>query len=536
MAKKLRHREGEQKSFFGIWKALVTQINFNNKTNLNSLIMKKKFLFKILLFLSLKVFSQNTDIRPTSINYPILNTNAILALTPSDGLRAGTTVYNSELQTLVIYDGCEWAIINKDYTTNQNPIQELTSPISQNNSQFGSAIEAKGKILVIGASHTDIGANIDQGAAYVYRKLGCFWQYYGTLANGAPSAGEHFGKSVDINNSSISNRLIIAIAGDQHINTYSIDIDNNGDPISPINVEQTIPNTYSRPILYVKVGNQNLSDEIIITYGEKFSPSFTTTNTWSDCNSTNANTSKISVFSRVSNSGSAYSLFANTPTNNMFSVGLSIPHVSVGRRLIYAEASCNYWSIANTSPVINKVNYNPSPAGYVFIPQTNSLPNSSIIPTLDLDYNGTYSQLAIGDLYGRNKQIKILTISRLGQIDKEESIKEPNVWECLGLTPTSCTNGTAIDADYYASTLSISNNMLIVGAPNSFLNFTLGQGWKGNGVIYIYKRSGAWGLHKIIKGQTDEGIGAAVASTDKNYFYSSIIKNSYQGSVYVGEW
>jgi FG-GAP repeat len=491
---------------------------------------------KILFILSLLIIktsflqAQTTDIRPNNVNYPILTTAGILALNASDGLRQGTTVYNSELKKLVIYDGCEWSMIESNYVSGQNPHQELVAPVGQNNSNFGSSMEIHEKILVVGANSMDVGANVDQGEVYVYRKNGCFWQYFATLPDAGGTAGNQFGLSVDIKPYIYTNdQLLIAVAGTQRARTYILTFNpSTGDPIG-IATDQLIVNSHTTPFQYIKVGNQPLDDELVITHGNQWSINYINTNTYLQCNSATSPNNKIVIYRRISGS---YSVYYTTGLDNIFSQGVTIPNVSVGRRVFYAKNSCNYWSSTpGTYNTLNRLDYSPSPG---YIPYGGPLPNISIFPFLDLDYNGKYSQIAIGDRYGRNKSIKILTVSLRGTIESEENILESNVYECLGFTPTTCINGSVIDADYYGSTLSISNNKLIVGAPFTELGSMFSVNQKG--AIYIYKKKGVWGLEKIITGISGQGIGNFVASTDKNYVYSQTNFNTGQGKVYVGEW
>lgn len=58
-------------------------------------------------------FGQNTDIRPDLVSFPTKTTAGMNALTISDGLREGSTVYNSDFKTLAFFDGCQWQKVKK---------------------------------------------------------------------------------------------------------------------------------------------------------------------------------------------------------------------------------------------------------------------------------------------------------------------------------------------------------------------------------------------------------------------------------------
>ncbi len=501
-------------------------ININFKKNIT-----KIYIF-IIAFLLKSTFgyTQTTDIRPNAINYPILSTTSILALTTTgDGLRQGTTVYNSDLKTLVIYDGCDWAILDKNYITDQNQHQELLAPVPQNGANFGNSIEILDNVMVIGANLMDVGANIDQGEAYIYRKNGCFWQYFVTLGNPGGGTGDNFGLSVDIQKrGNTANQLLIAVTGIQNARTYVMTIDSNGNPLT-ITTDQLITNSYTTPFKYIKIGNQFNDDEINITHGTSVFIKFTNPTSYSSCNSSSPN-NKIVIYRRVAG---VYTIYHNSSLSNVFSHAVTIPSPLLGRFVFYGQTSCNYW--AGGPGTFNKIeklqytgsNYNAN-VGPLF-------PNESVLPFLDIDNSRRYSQLAIGDMLGRNRIIKILTMTVTGRIEKEENIIESNVYECLGLSG-SCSNGVGgiLDSDFYGSTLSISGDKLIVGAP--FSDYSFAGPFNGTGKIYIYKKRGVWALEKILSGISGQGIGNWVVSSEKNYVFSQTNFNSGQGKVYVGEW
>lgn len=310
-----------------------------------------------------------------------------------------------------------------------------------------------------------------------------------------------------------------------------MDLDANGNPTGIIS-DQLITNTHTSPFLNVKIGNQAIDDELVITYGSNFRPSYFNNTTYSMCTSTNPSSNKLSIFRR---SSGTYSAIYNSGGSNLYSQGVTIPGTSITRKVIYAKNSCDYWAaVPGTFNTLNIINYHPT-SGYNELGNPTFNPHNSIIPKIDLHYNGKYSLLAVGDAYGRNRNIRIFTISQSGSIDKEENIIESNVYQCIGFTPSACTNGSVFDADFYANTLSISQDKLIVGAFGTGLTFN-GITYTAPGSLYIYKKKGTWGLDKIINGLSGESIGRAIASSNDNYVFSSTVFNLGQGKVFIGEW
>ena len=75
------------------------------------------------------------------------------------------------------------------------PVQML-HPAGAATDQFGQTVAIDGDTMIIGARLDDVGANVDQGSAHVYRWTGSGWVFEATLtaSNGAP--GDNFGVSV----------------------------------------------------------------------------------------------------------------------------------------------------------------------------------------------------------------------------------------------------------------------------------------------------------------------------------------------------
>ncbi|MBS0195558.1 MAG: hypothetical protein JSR77_02265 [Planctomycetes bacterium] len=81
------------------------------------------------------------------------------------------------------------------FAQRSTPVQVL-HPAGAATDQFGQSVAIDGDTMIVGARLDDVGANGDQGSAHVYRWAGSGWVFEATLtaSNGAP--GDNFGISV----------------------------------------------------------------------------------------------------------------------------------------------------------------------------------------------------------------------------------------------------------------------------------------------------------------------------------------------------
>lgn len=63
---------------------------------------------------------------------------------------------------------------------------------------FGRSVAIDGEYIIAGAPHDDIGANIDQGSVYVFKRNGSSWIQVGKITDAEGTADALFGHSVDI--------------------------------------------------------------------------------------------------------------------------------------------------------------------------------------------------------------------------------------------------------------------------------------------------------------------------------------------------
>lgn len=80
---------------------------------------------------------------------------------------------------------------------------KLLAPDGQFQDQFGASVSISGNTVVIGAPLDDIGANADQGSAYIFVRSGATWNFLEKLTNSFNAAGDKYGSSVAIDNNTI---------------------------------------------------------------------------------------------------------------------------------------------------------------------------------------------------------------------------------------------------------------------------------------------------------------------------------------------
>ena len=82
--------------------------------------------------------------------------------------------------------------------TNWTQQQQLTALDGAANDQFGYSVAVSGETIIVGASLDDVGANADQGSAYIFVRTGTNWTQQAQLNGAGGAAGDSFGYSVGI--------------------------------------------------------------------------------------------------------------------------------------------------------------------------------------------------------------------------------------------------------------------------------------------------------------------------------------------------
>ncbi len=81
--------------------------------------------------------------------------------------------------------------------------QKLTAPDGAANDRFGISVAISGETAIVGANLDDIGANSDQGSAYIFVRSGTFWTQQQKLTASDGAGFDNFGNSVSINGDTV---------------------------------------------------------------------------------------------------------------------------------------------------------------------------------------------------------------------------------------------------------------------------------------------------------------------------------------------
>lgn len=119
----------------------------------------------------------------------------------------GALVFDTDKGGLYLYDGTNWMLLAFTTPENQLSNQVLSPGILDN---FGFSIAIDGNYAVIGASGDDIGMGDDLGTAYIFIRSGSNWSQQATLFAGDATAQDYFGSSVAIS----GNTVVIGAPGD----------------------------------------------------------------------------------------------------------------------------------------------------------------------------------------------------------------------------------------------------------------------------------------------------------------------------------
>ena len=80
---------------------------------------------------------------------------------------------------------------------------KLTASDGANNDIFGHAVDVDGDTAAVGAPWDDTGANIDQGSAYVFTRSGSSWSHQAKLSASDGSIGDNFGIRVAVDGDTV---------------------------------------------------------------------------------------------------------------------------------------------------------------------------------------------------------------------------------------------------------------------------------------------------------------------------------------------
>ena len=95
-----------------------------------------------------------------------------------------------------------FALASTALAQRSTPVQ-LVHPSGAAGDQFGRSVAIDGDTMIVGAPTDDVGANVDQGSAHVYRWTGSGWTFEATLTATGGAAGDLFGTSVAISGDTV---------------------------------------------------------------------------------------------------------------------------------------------------------------------------------------------------------------------------------------------------------------------------------------------------------------------------------------------
>ena len=84
------------------------------------------------------------------------------------------------------------------------------------NDNFGFSIAVSGDTVIVGAVFDDVGGNADQGSAYIFTRVGVNWSQQAQLNGAGGAANDNFGYSVGISSNTV---IVGAILDDVGANT-----------------------------------------------------------------------------------------------------------------------------------------------------------------------------------------------------------------------------------------------------------------------------------------------------------------------------
>ncbi|MES2777476.1 MAG: FG-GAP repeat protein [Bacteroidota bacterium] len=124
---------------------------------------------------------------------------------------AGLVVYDTEKQALYLFNGLLWKALA--VTDNTPPTASITGTDVADGATgdaLGNNVKIYGNYALVGAYNDDIGANTDQGSAYVYRFENGAWSQMQKLVANDGASGDNFGAGLGID----SNYLMIGAHSD----------------------------------------------------------------------------------------------------------------------------------------------------------------------------------------------------------------------------------------------------------------------------------------------------------------------------------
>ncbi len=173
------------------------------------------FLQKLIIAGSLLLFCPGTKAQSVGVGTATPHASAVLDVqSSSKGLaipsmstaqrtaiaspKPGLLVFDLDKNTIYMHDGAQWLALLFTVSSNQLPPIIRTASDGDVNDQFGFTVSISGSYAVIGAPLDNVGANTNQGCAYVFYRNGSAWTEQAKLVASDGDANENFGRSVSI--------------------------------------------------------------------------------------------------------------------------------------------------------------------------------------------------------------------------------------------------------------------------------------------------------------------------------------------------
>jgi hypothetical protein len=130
--------------------------------------------------------------------------------------KTGLLVFDLDKNTIFMYDGGQWLALL--FTVSETLIPPIVRTASDGaiGDQFGFCASISGNYAVIGAPFDNVGANVNQGSAYVFFRNGSVWSQQAKLVASDGAGNDLFGYSVSISGSYV-------IVGAYQDNTPTVD-------------------------------------------------------------------------------------------------------------------------------------------------------------------------------------------------------------------------------------------------------------------------------------------------------------------------
>lgn len=126
---------------------------------------------------------------------PSLTTAQRIAITNP---KAGLFVFDTNRQTLCMFNGTHWVYFQPSVESNLLPPTEIQAADGSAGDSFGNSIAMDGNYAVIGANLDNVNAVLNQGSAYIFFFNGTNWVQQAKLVAADGAADDNFGCSVSI--------------------------------------------------------------------------------------------------------------------------------------------------------------------------------------------------------------------------------------------------------------------------------------------------------------------------------------------------